>query len=147
MPIESDLPPRGTSRDGGAAAPATAANVVRRFWALMADNDFAAVGAVLADDFLLEWPQSGERIRGRGDFARMNSQYPAQGRWTFAIDRLFGDETQAVSDVRVSDGVRHDRALSFFTVREGRIARIVEYWPEPFEPAPNRAHLVDKSAG
>jgi len=40
-------------------------DVVREFWRLMSTNDFAAVGDVLAEDFVLEWPQTEERIRGR----------------------------------------------------------------------------------
>jgi ketosteroid isomerase-like protein len=123
-----------------------AVDIVGRFWSLMAGNDFTAVGAVLADDFVLEWPQSNERIRGRERFARMNAEYPAHGRWTFAIDRLVGDDHEAVSDVRVSDGVQHARAISFFTVVEGRIARLVEYWPEPYAAPANRAHLVEPLA-
>jgi len=42
-----------------------------------------------------------------------------------------------------SNDFRHDRAISFFTLRDGRICRIVEYWPEPFAPPSNRAHLVE----
>ena len=121
--------------------------VARRFWALMASNDFAAVGQVLADDFVLDWPQSGERLRGRDHFARMNAEYPAHGPWTFTIDRLFGDAVQAVSDVRVSDGVQHARALTFFTVGGGRVTRIVEYWPEPYPAPADRAHLVEPLPG
>jgi ketosteroid isomerase-like protein len=117
--------------------------VVRRFWALMGSNDFPAVGAVLADDFVLEWPQSRERIRGRDDFARMNAEYPAHGRWTFEIHRLFGDGAQVVSDVGVTDGVQRARAISFFTVEGGRVRRIVEFWPDPYPAPANRAHLVE----
>jgi len=31
---------------------------VERFWGLMASNDFHSVAEVLADDFVLKWPQS-----------------------------------------------------------------------------------------
>ena len=126
--------------------PGAAVGIVRRYWSLMAGNDFVAVGAVLADEFVLDWPQSGERLRGRERFARMNAEYPAHGRWTFAIDRLVGDDREAVSDVRVSDGVQHARAVSFFTVADGRIVRMVEYWPDPYPAPSNRAHLVEPIA-
>ncbi len=36
-----------------------AADVVAAFWTLMQSNDFRSVGAVLSDDFVLDWPQSG----------------------------------------------------------------------------------------
>jgi hypothetical protein len=48
------------------------AEVTREFWRLMATNDFHSVAAVLAPNFMLEWPRSKERIRGAERFARMN---------------------------------------------------------------------------
>lgn len=122
---------------------ATAVEVVREFWRLMASNDFHSVAAVLAPDFVLEWPQSNERIRGAARFAAMNTAYPAHGPWAFTINRLVGGDDEAVSDVSVSDGVQQARALSFFTVAHGRVTRIVEFWPEPYAAAPDRRHLVE----
>ena len=120
-----------------------APEVAREFWRLMATNDFYSVAAILAPDFVLEWPQSRERIRGAERFARMNQEYPAHGPWQFAIHCLFGTESEAVSDVTVTDGRESARALSFFTVEQGRVTRIVEFWPEPYAPHANRAHLVE----
>jgi ketosteroid isomerase-like protein len=112
----------------------------------MATNDFHAVAAVLAPEFVLEWPQSRERIRGAARFARMNAEYPAHGPWSFTIHRLVGGESEAVSDVTVTDGVQTARAISFFEVRAGQITRLVEYWPEPYEAPAHRAHLVERMA-
>jgi hypothetical protein len=109
----------------------------------MATNDFDSVAAVLAQDFVLEWPQTRERIRGAARFARMNREYPARGPWRFAINRVVGHESEAVSDVTVTDGVRTDRAITFFTVAHGKVARLVEFWPEPSSAAPNRVHLTE----
>lgn len=122
------------------------ADVVREFWRRMATNDFDAVGAVLADGFVLEWPQSRERIRGAANFARMNREYPAHGPWRFTMHRLVADGDSVVSHVGVSDGVQQAEAISFFTVVDGRIARIVEYWPDPFEPRADRSQLVERMA-
>ena len=122
---------------------AAAANVVHEFWRLMGTNDFHAVGAVLADDFTLEWPQSNERIRGRDRFASMNVEFPAKGLWVFTVNRIISDEVEAVTDVSVTDGSRSDRAISFFTVRDGKISRIVEYWPEAYAAPASRSHLVE----
>jgi ketosteroid isomerase-like protein len=120
-----------------------AVRVARDFWARMASNDFDSVAAVLAPDFVLEWPQTRERIRGAQRFVRMNAEYPAHGAWRFTVHRLFGDEREAVSDVSVTDGVQQARALSFFEVADGRVTRLVEWWPEPYDPPANRAHLVE----
>jgi ketosteroid isomerase-like protein len=123
--------------------PATAAELVRTFWRLMATNDFRSVAAVLDDDFVLEWPQTNERIRGAERFVRMNQEYPAHGPWCFTINRLVGGESEAVSDVTVTDGVRTDRAITFFTVHLGKVSRLVEFWPEPSAAPENRAHLSE----
>jgi ketosteroid isomerase-like protein len=121
----------------------SARQVVQRFWAAMQTNDFKAAGDLLHDDFLLEWPQSGERIRGRENFVAVNENYPAQGRWQFTIHRILAEGEQAVSDVDVTDGVVSGRAITFSIVRDGRIVSQVEFWPEPYE-APNwRAAWVE----
>ena len=121
----------------------TAVEIVREFWARMQTNDFASVADVLAADFVLEWPQTGERIRGAERFVRMNVEYPAHGPWQFTIHRIVGDEREAVSDVSITDGVQQARAISFFETADGRVKRLVEYWPEPYDAPANRAHLVE----
>lgn len=123
-----------------------AVDIVREFWRLMATNEFHRVSDVLANEFVLEWPQSNERIRGAERFVRMNVEYPAHGRWQFTVNRLVGSEAQAVSDVSITDGTQHARAISFFTVADGRITRLVEFWPEPYAAPANRAHLVERMA-
>jgi hypothetical protein len=121
--------------------PATA--VVQEFWRLMASNNFASVASVLGPEFVLEWPQSNERIRGAERFVAMNSEYPAHGPWQFTVNRLVGSESEVVTDVSITDGVQRARAISFFTVIAGRITRLVEFWPEPYAAPANRAHLVE----
>ena len=122
----------------------SAAEVVREFWRLMATNDFQSVGAVLSPLFVLEWPQSNERIRGAELFARMNAEYPAHNRWAFTVNRIVAEELEAVSDVTVTDGVQVARAISFFAIEDGKISRLVEFWPELFPAPANRAHLAER---
>jgi ketosteroid isomerase-like protein len=123
--------------------PATAVEVVREFWRLMQSNDFHSVAAVLASEFVLEWPQSHERIRGAERFARMNHDYPAHGPWRFTVQRLLGNEAEVVSEVEITDGVQNATAISFFTVQGSKITRLVEYWPEPYPAPASRAHLAE----
>jgi limonene-1,2-epoxide hydrolase len=119
--------------------------VVAAFWAAMQTNDFRAAAALLADSFVLEWPQSGERIRGRANFIAVNEQYPAAGRWQFTVQRLIADGSQVASDVSVTDGVTTGRAITFSSVQDGKIAEQVEYWPDPFEAAAWRAGWVERA--
>jgi|SRR5690606_30377987 len=118
--------------------------LARRFWELMASNDFHSVAEVLHPEFVLEWPQSGERIRGAGNFAEMNRNYPASGPWRFEVQRLVADANGAVTETTVTDGDMRATAVTFFTVRDGRIHRIVEYWPDPFEPGSERQAWVER---
>jgi ketosteroid isomerase-like protein len=122
----------------------TAESIVREFWRLMASNDFHSVQAVLSPQFILEWPQSGERIRGAQRFCQMNAEYPTEGRWHFRINRLVASGDSVVTQVSLGDGVQSAEPISFFTVQGGLITRLVEYWPEPFTPAENRRHLVER---
>ncbi|HEY1014122.1 MAG TPA: nuclear transport factor 2 family protein [Herpetosiphonaceae bacterium] len=118
--------------------------LVEQFWAAMQTNDFSAPGALMHDDFTLEWPQSGERLVGRDDFAAFNHAYPAAGPWRFAVRRIVADERGAVSDVAVTDGVVEATAITFSEIRDGVIVRQVEYWPDPY-PAPEwRARWVER---
>jgi ketosteroid isomerase-like protein len=123
--------------------PSTPEAVVREFWRLMGTNDFESVGAVLAPEFLMEWPQSRERIRGPERFCRMNTEYPTTWRWSFRINRLVAGGESVVTQVSVTDGTQSAEPVSFFTVAGGKIVKLVEYWPEPFAPAANRQHLVE----
>lgn len=125
------------------AVPRNAIEVVREFWRLMSSNDFNSVGAVLAETYVLEWPQSNERIRGQERFAKVNAEYPAHGRWVFNVHRIVGSASEAVSEVSITDGVQSALAISFFTVVNGQITRQIEYWPAPYPAPSNRKHLVE----
>jgi len=109
----------------------------------MATNDFRSVGVVLSEDFVLDWPQSNERIRGSERFARMNEEYPAHGRWSFKVNRIVGGDSEAVSDVSVTDGTQNTQAISFFSIAGGKITHIVEFWPDPYPAPSNRKHLAE----
>ncbi|RED13188.1 nuclear transport factor 2 family protein [Pontivivens insulae] len=121
----------------------TPTEIVRAFWDAMATNDFAAAARWLAEDFEGYWPQSGEITRGRANFAALNTHYPAHGIWTFDVQRLVADGPTVVSDVAISDGTQHARAVTFHETGKGLILRQTEYWPDPFDPPAWRAHLVE----
>jgi hypothetical protein len=121
----------------------TAEDTVREFWRLMGTNNFSLVKQVLASEFVLEWPQSNERIRGPENFVRMNAEYPAHGSWSFTIQRLVAASNEVVTHVAITDGTQAAEAISFFQVASGAITRLVEYWPESYTPPSNRAHLTE----
>jgi ketosteroid isomerase-like protein len=118
--------------------------IVERFWQTMNSNDWNAVAALLHDDHVLEWPQSGERVRGRANFVAVNAHYPISGPWRFEIRNLVTDVGGAASDVLVTAPSVSTHVVTFFEMRDGRIWRMVEYWPDPFEVAVWRANWVER---
>lgn len=119
--------------------------IIESFWNAMQSNDFRSAGEILHDEYLLEWPQSGERIRGRANFVAINENYPAHGRWEFSVLGIVAEGNRVVSDVNVTDGVVTARVITFSTIRDGRILHQVEFWPDPFEAAAWRAQWVERS--
>ena len=118
--------------------------IIEQFWQAMGGNDFYQAAELLHDDFTLEWHPSGERRRGRENFAKLNTAYPTQGIWHFTINSIVAEGDVVVSDVSVTDGLRTDRVITFSTVRDGKIWKQVEFWPEPFEAPEWRAQWVEK---
>ena len=118
--------------------------IMETFWKTMESNDFHAVAELLHDDFTLEWHQSGEMIRGRKNFAKINTAYPANGKWHFSINCIVTEGDHVVTDVSVTDGVVKDRVITFSTIRDGKIWKQIEFWPEPFEAPEWRAQWVEK---
>jgi ketosteroid isomerase-like protein len=121
----------------------SAIEIVKEFYRRMNTNDFHSAGQMLSDGYILEWPQSKERIRGRDNFVAINKEYPAYGRWLFTINRIVGNAAEAVSDVSITDGTLVARAITFTTVQEGKIVKQVEFWPDNYDAPENRRHLVE----
>lgn len=118
--------------------------LIEAFWKRMESNDFYAVADLLHDEFTLEWQQSGELIRGRENFAKINTAYPANGKWRFNINSIVAEGDIVVTDVSVTDGVVKDRVITFSTIRDEKILKQVEFWPEPFAAPEWRAQWVEK---
>ena len=118
--------------------------IVENFWLTMATNDFYAAAGLLHDDYVLEWPQSGERIRGRDNFAAINTNYPAEGKWRFTINQIVEEGDMVVTDVTATDGKMIGRAITFSTIRDGKIWKQIEFWPDPFEAPIWRAQWAEK---
>jgi ketosteroid isomerase-like protein len=110
----------------------------------MQTNDFKAAAEFLHEDYVLEWPQSGERVRGRASFVAINENYPAHGRWEFTVYQILAEDDKVVSEVGVTDGTLTARAITFSTIREGKILHQTEFWPDPFAPADWRAQWVER---
>ncbi|MFC8584665.1 nuclear transport factor 2 family protein [Streptomyces sp. NPDC057217] len=119
-------------------------SVVEALWDRMRARDRDGLAALFAEDAVVEWPVSGERIVGRDDYVAVNRAYP-EG-WSIRVLRIVARDGEAVSEVEVPhEGVGTFRAVSFRTVRDGRIVRGTEYWTSPgSDPSPAwRAPFVE----
>jgi ketosteroid isomerase-like protein len=116
--------------------------IVETFWAAFDRFEFETVAPMLHDDFVFEMPQSGERIRGRDNFIAMNRHYP--GQWRITIVKLVASEDEIVTEITASYDEQNLPAISFFTLQDGKILHIREFWPEPFVAQDWRAQWVEK---
>lgn len=121
------------------------AEIVHALWARMQARDWPALADLLADDLVVEWPVSAERIRGRDNYIRVNAEYP-EG-WSIKVLRVLEAGDEVVSEVEVPHatlGVH--RVASFWTVRDGLVTWGREYWTElGADPSPAwRAPYVER---
>ena len=106
-----------------------------------------AIAKVSSDDFVQEWPQSGERVVGREASIRINTMYEgATGhRPKLAFRRLVGDGDVYVLEGTIDYG--DGTPVSYIGIaelRDGKLAKITEYFANPFEAPAWRAGLVER---
>jgi ketosteroid isomerase-like protein len=116
--------------------------LIRDFWAAFDRFEFEAALPLLHDDFIAELPQSGERFRGRDNFIAFNKAYP--GKWRCTILQLVAQGDKVVTETQVSDGNQTFMAVSFFTLKDGRILHLREFWPDVMEAPAWRAHWTER---
>ena len=114
---------------------------LQRHWEASDASDFKAEHEIYRDDAVLDYPQSGERIRGRGTIQESRFVQPNKKRFT--VRRIVGGGDLWVSEfVLTYDGVP-SYVVSIMEFREGLVAHETQYFGERFDPSPSRAHLVE----
>jgi hypothetical protein len=125
--------------------------VMQEFKAALESSDMGQVSKVLrassTDDFVQEWPQSGERIVGREASIKLDEAYQgATGmspKMTFRRMLGGGDIYAVEGTIDYGDGtpVSYVGIVEF---RDGKVRKITEYFANPF-PAPEwRAAYVER---
>ena len=118
--------------------------IAGHFAALGVDDDRAA--EIYADDAVLEFPQSRERIRGKENIVASRKTWPGPPA-RFELHRSFG-----AGDIWTSEWTLHfegeepHAAVKIHEFRDGRVVRERIYIAEPWEPPAYRAHLVEAIA-
>ena len=120
------------------------------FEEVLKSGDFGRLSALIqeygTDDFVEEWPQSGERLSKQAA-TRMGEQY---GEMTgtspkFTYKRMLGSADLFVVEgtVDYGDGVPVSY-VGIGEIRDGKVARMTEYFANPFEAPAWRADFVDR---
>lgn len=114
---------------------------LERHWNASDANDFAAEHEIYREDAVLDYPQSGERIRGRRNI--QESRFVQPNRKRFSVRRIIGGGDLWITEFVLSyDGVP-SYAVSIMELRDGLVASETQYFADSFAPAPSRAHLVE----
>jgi hypothetical protein len=115
---------------------------LNRHWAASDANDFDVEHDIYRDDAVLEYPQSGERIRGRRNIQASRVAQPDSKRFT--VSRIVGAGDLWVTEFILSYDGRPSYSVSVMEFQDGKVARETQYFGDPFEPGPSRANLVER---
>ena len=107
-------------------------------------DDFEAEHQIYREDAVLEYPQSGERIRGRRNIQASRTVQPNKKR--FSVRRIVGAGDLWVTEFVLTYDGRPSYTVSIMEFRDGKVMRETQYFGDPFEPGPSRAHLVELMA-
>ena len=111
--------------------------IARAWWQAIDRADFAAAVRLMAPEVVVDWPLSNERMASPLMWQQVNEHYP--GRWAATVRSVVVENDSVVSVANISDGSITVVAISFFTIQEGRITNLLEYWPEPYAPPAGRS--------
>ena len=114
---------------------------VQRHWEASDASDFEAEHEIYREDAVLEYPQSGERIRGRRNIQESRRVQPNTKRFT--VWRIVGSGNLWVTEFVLSYDGAPSYTVSIMEFRDGLVASETQYFAAPFDPAPSRAHLVE----
>jgi hypothetical protein len=90
---------------------------------------------------LLEYPQSGERIRGRRNIQASRFAQPSGKRFT--VRRILSGAD--LTEFLITYDARPSYTVSIMEFRDGKVARETQYFGDPFEPGPSRAQWVERT--
>jgi hypothetical protein len=105
-------------------------------------DDITRASEIYADDAVVEWPQGGERLRGKQNIIAFRSTYPA--RQQFQLHRTTGCHDLWVNEYTIRYDDRPVMAVGIMEFRDDKVVRERIYFGEPWEPPAWRAHQVER---
>jgi len=111
-------------------------------WAASDANDFATEHLIYHDDAVLDYPQSGERTRGRQNIQNQRGGQPSNKR--FSIRRILGTGDLWVTEFILTYDAKPSYTVSIMEFRGERVARETQYFADPFVAPSFRAQWVER---
>jgi ketosteroid isomerase-like protein len=112
-------------------------------WVASDANDFDTEHLIYHDDAVLEYPQSGERTRGRRNIQNQRASQPSRKRFT--VRRIIGDGDLWVTEFILTYDGKPSYTVSIMEFRDDKIARETQYFADPFVAPAWRAQWVERT--
>lgn len=109
-------------------------HLVNTHWTLANQRRWDEFSDLLDPALHYEVPQTRETIDGGAGYLDMFRTWP--GAWQAHVRELVCDADKAVCIIDFVVGDETMTGISVFTVRDGLIVKVIDYWPEPYEPPP-----------
>jgi hypothetical protein len=111
-------------------------------WAASDANDFETEHRIYQEDAVLEYPQSGERTRGRSNIQNQRANQPNKKR--FAIRRIIGGGDLWVTEFILTYDSKPSYTVSIMEFTGDKVARETQYFADPFVAPASRAQWVER---
>ena len=111
-------------------------------WAASDANDFETEHRIYHEDAVLDYPQSGERTRGRRNIQNQRASQPSKKR--FAVRRIIGGGDLWVTEFILTYDDKPSHTVSIMEFRGGKVARETQYFAYPFVAPAWRAQWVER---
>jgi hypothetical protein len=121
------------------------AAAVEEHWRASEAGEPEAEHAIYAEDAILDYPQSGERFRGRATILAQRGGHPASRHFT--VLRITGSRNLWVSECIISyDGVPA-HSVSIMEFADAHVVHETQYFADPFPAPASRAALAEPMPG
>jgi hypothetical protein len=115
---------------------------LEQHWAASDVNDFDTEHLIYREDAVLEYPQSGERTRGRRHIQNQRASQPNKKR--FAVRRIIGGGDLWVTEFILTYDDKPSYTVSIMEFRDNKVARETQYFADPFVAPASRAQWVER---
>jgi ketosteroid isomerase-like protein len=111
-------------------------------WAASDASDFETEHLIYHEDAVLEYPQSGERTRGRSNIQNQRASQPNKKRFT--VRRIIGGGDLWVTEFILTYDGKPSFTVSIMEFTGDKVARETQYFADPFEAPASRAQWVER---